>query len=125
MDLKDMKRTPADKKAEQAKYDSPGKIGGDDYSYGTRVHLDHDMLEKLGMDTLPAVGSKVKMNTIAHVAETSEDHRDGGKKRRSMTLQIHHMGVEPHKDEGASDSENTESRNKGIRAAMDAALTKK
>ena len=119
--MADMKRTKADKKAEKAQYDkAPGSIGGEDYGYNTRMTLDHDMLEKMGVKKLPTVGSKMKVHALAHVVSTSEDHSTDGKKRRRVELQMHHMGVAPHRERGTDDD-----TTKGAVDAMSKALEKK
>ncbi len=113
MALVDMKRTPAEKKAEKAKYDSIGPASGDDYPYGLHINLDHEMLSKLGIDKLPAVGDKMHLHAHAHVTEVSEESREGGKKRRSLRLQMRKMQVEPATKPSAAE---------GAKAAMDKAL---
>lgn len=123
----DMKRTKADKKAEREKYDGH-KIGEDDYPYGLSISLDHHSLKKLGMHEgeMPKVGSKIKIHAHAHVKSTSEDSRDSGRKHRRMELELRHIGLE----EGAGKGKNqekgdgdTEQVNKGMKHAMDRAIT--
>jgi hypothetical protein len=81
------------------------------YPYGTRMHLDHDTLEKLGVSKLPAVGKKMRMQARARVVSASENSstNESGKpmKRRSLELQLEHMGLEhdaPQSAEEAVDS---------------------
>jgi hypothetical protein len=83
-----------------------------------RLYLEHHHLEKLGMDKMPAVGSKIKISGLAHVGSTSEDDDPGidGGKRRSMTLHLHKM------DMGTDNSE--ESQKDGMKGAIDKALSK-
>lgn len=116
MAMVDMKRTKAEKKAESSKYDNPVAAGGggDDYPYGLHVTLDHEMLQKLGIDKLPAVGDKMHLQSHAHVTEVSEESHESGKKRRSVRLQMRKMQVEPATKETPAD---------GAKAAMDKALT--
>lgn len=114
MAMVDMKRTKAEKKAESTKYDNAiGPGGQDDYPYGLHVTLDHEMLQKLGIDKLPAVGDKMHLQSHAHVTEVSEESREGGKKRRSVRLQMRKMQVEP---------ATAPSPAEGAKAAMDKAL---
>jgi hypothetical protein len=112
-----MKRTAAEKKARDKSYE--GKIGGDDYPYGLGVSLDHDSLSKLGIHTLPKVGSKIKLHAHAHVKSASEESRDGGQKTRRVELELRHMMLEALKPEHANDEEGNL---KGAKAAMDKAL---
>jgi hypothetical protein len=120
MKLTDMKRTAADKKAEDAKYEGH-KLGGDDYPYGLSISLDHHSLKKLGMhDSLPKVGSKLKLQAHAHVKSAREEMREGGKKHRHVELELRHMAV----DKGGSEADSDEETNKGMKGAIDKALTK-
>jgi hypothetical protein len=117
-----MKRTKADKKAEEEKYSS-NKIGGDDYPYGLSVHLDHHSLKKLGLHgALPKVGSKIPMTAHAHVKSTREENRDG-KMHRSMELELRHMSMEhgEGKNQEKPDGD-TEEMNKGMKKALDKAV---
>jgi hypothetical protein len=68
----------------------------EEYPYNTRMDLDHDQLEKLGIAELPKVGQGVHIHAKAKVHSVSEESRaseDGGKSRRRMGLQITHMRV--------------------------------
>ncbi len=121
--MKDMKRTKADKKAEEERY-TGHKVGQDDYPYGLSVSLDHHSLKKLGIENMPKVGSKVKLHSHAHVKSTREENRDG-KMHRSMELELRHMHIEPGEGTGAEKDGDTEmEHNKGMRAAIDKVLPK-
>lgn len=87
-----------------------------------RLYLEHHHLAKLGMDKMPAVGSKIKISGLAHVGSTSEDQdrMDGGKPRRRMTLHLHQMEMGGDGIEGASE----ESQKDGMKSEIDKALTK-
>lgn len=97
-------RTEADKKAEQARYETmPGDLGGEDYPYGTRVRLDHDTLAKMGINDasqLPKSGAELNVKGKAKVVSTSSEDRDG-EARHSMELQLTHMGMEDGAEEAA------------------------
>ena len=60
-------------------------------SFGARLHLDDDMIEKLGLDSL-AVGDVVSVVAIAKISSTSEfaDEDDSSK---NMTIQLTKMNV--------------------------------
>lgn len=109
-----MKRTKAEKKAESKRFDG---VGGESYPYGLRVRLGHNELEKLGMEGLPKVGSKVHLKSHAHVVSASEDHLDGEEPRRNVELELRHMDIdnskEGHVENPAAD---------GAKSAMDDAL---
>jgi len=98
-----MARTKADVK----NYDKPTVSSPDHekYSYGTRISLDHNDLDKLGIDKLPKVGSAMHLKGKVRVHSASEEHSVGGKKRRRLELQIEHMGLHNGKDEPESAEE--------------------
>jgi hypothetical protein len=122
--MTDMKRTKADKKAEDEKYASH-KMGGDDYPYGLTVSLDHHGLKKLGMhDSLPKVGSKLMLHAHAHVKSAREEMREGGKKHRHVELELRHMAIEhgKGKDPAIARDETDQKKSQGMKKAMDEAL---
>lgn len=66
---------------------------GPRYPYGLCLRLDNDVLEKLGLTSMPAVGSKVMIEAVCEVNSVSQhDSKDGGK-NKSLSLQITDMGV--------------------------------
>lgn len=87
--LVDMKRTAADKKAEQDRWAEP--YSGDDYGYGLSITLDDAAVKKLGVGDLDA-GQKV---TLCAECEITADRVEtlNGKKTRSITLQLHKMAL--------------------------------
>jgi hypothetical protein len=117
----DLKRTPAERKAEQAKYDKPGRIGGDDYGYGLTVRLDHEHLKKLGITKMPKAGDVVHLHSKAHVKSTSEHSEDGGD-RKHMELELRHMSLGAQADDDNTGGDEGESHLAGAKSAMDAAL---
>lgn len=83
--LVDMKRTPADKKAERDKWENP-TTGTDDYGYGLTISLDNTALEKLGV-SVPAAGEAVNM--VAECVVTEDRITTvNGKVERSLSLQL-------------------------------------
>ena len=123
--MTDMKRTAADKKAEEEKY-SGHKLGGEDYPYGLSIRLDHHSLKKLGLHEggLPKVGSKLMLHAHAHVKSAGESSEEGGKMRRHLELELRHMNIEhgaPGKKEMGEDGD-TEKMNKGMKHAIDKAV---
>lgn len=120
--LVDLKRTKKEKHGEK----EPAQIHGpeEDYPYGTRISLQHEELQKLGMsDSLPKVGSVHRLHGLAHVIGVSEDHNEGGKKRRRVELHIRKMALHPHKGEtpGRVPGKHSDAAD-GAKAAMDGAL---
>jgi len=59
------------------------------YPWGLSLTLDDETLEKLGFgDELPDVGAMKDLVARAKVTSVSSNDVDGGKKRRSVSLQI-------------------------------------
>lgn len=83
-----LKRTKADRKKQEERYKVTST--GEDYPYETRLHLDHEMMDKLGIE-MPKVGSEVHIHARARVNSTSHNTENGGKPRKSMSLQMTHM----------------------------------
>lgn len=83
-------------KAEQKKRSSPEKmpeIVGANYPYGLEISLDKGSLEKLGIDSLPKVGKKIRIEAVCEVVGVSQNqHRDS--QDRNVRLQIVKMGCE-------------------------------
>lgn len=112
--LVDLKITKAERKEREERYKKPMPFdGGDAYPYESRLSLNDDMLEKLGIDTLPRTGKKVKIVAECVVTATSENQTTGGyggkdNKNRSLTLQIRKLALDIDND--------------GAKEAIDAAL---
>jgi hypothetical protein len=116
----DLKRTPAERKAEKEKYDKPGHLGGDDYGYGLTVRLDHEHLKKLGVTKMPKAGDTLHIHSKAHVKSTSE-HSEGGGDRKHMELELRHMAIGAQADDDNTDDD-AENNLAGAKSAMDEAL---
>lgn len=84
----------------------------EDYPWGTRIDLNKETLDKLGIKTLPAVGSELviecKVKVIAVRESASE--RDTS---RSIELQITDMDLELDEDE-AGEGELTRGQSKSM-----------
>lgn len=85
-----MKNSKKDKKSSNLAEPSSSH---EDYPYSSRLDLDHEMLEKLGLDKMPKHGTPVTIHAKGKVHRTSEDTNSEGKTRRSMTVQMTHMKV--------------------------------
>jgi hypothetical protein len=66
------------------------------YPWGLRLTLDKETLDKLGIDGLPAVGTKMLLVARAEVKGVSQ-HESDDHESRSVDLQITEMGVESEK----------------------------
>jgi len=66
---------------------------GDEYPHGLRLHLDHESLNKLGMDDMPEVGKEMHVHGKGVVTSVSQ-HKSDKHHDRHVEIQLHHMGVE-------------------------------
>lgn len=62
-----------------------------EFPFGLQVHLDQDSLSKLGIEELPEVGSKMRLNAIVEVSGVSQHETQNDKVRRHVDLQITDM----------------------------------
>ncbi len=95
--LKSIAITKADREKREAAYKDMPKVDVPEYPYETQVRFDHDTLEKIGLDTLPAVGEYMILTARVCVRETAERddvYTPGNHKRRSMSVQIEKMALE-------------------------------
>ncbi|MBX9959475.1 MAG: hypothetical protein K2Y15_05005 [Burkholderiaceae bacterium] len=99
MAMKDLKIT---KKEAKAKSESMviGSPEQERYPYGLRLDLNNDTLEKLGMKSLPAVGTVLMFEAKAKVVGSRQSATEGSE-NRSVELQITHLDLE----EGETDEE--------------------
>lgn len=89
--LLSMELSPAEAKQEVACEPEAPK-----YPWGLCIDLNEDSLKKLGIDTLPEVGSTMSIIARADVQSASESQYNGDKeKRMSLSLQITDMAVAP------------------------------
>lgn len=89
----DLKRTAADKKAEQEKYDASPIGDCDDYPYGLRICLDSATLKKLSLKPLK-VGGRVAISGFADVVSVSMSDGAHGESC-GMDLQITDLDASP------------------------------
>lgn len=82
----------------------------DGYPYGTRITLDSDTLDKLGIKTLPAVGNELMIEAKVRVISVSESDNS-----KSVELQITDMDLENDGDE-VDEGELTRGESKAMQA---------
>lgn len=102
------------KKAKEKNQPMPSLGGEDRYPYGTRIDLDKDSLEQLGIKNLPAVGTEMMIEckvTVIAVRESASQENTS----RSMELQITAMDIEADEDE-VGEGELTRGQSKAIGA---------
>lgn len=81
--------------AEEAKeQNEPAVSEAPKYPWGLCITLNDDSLEKLGVKSLPAVGSQVTIVAKADVSRVSGYQTQGGDSEASLDLQITDMQVE-------------------------------
>jgi hypothetical protein len=102
MALKDMAYTKAEAKEEQA--ESVGMGDPPKYPWCLTLYLNDEVLKKLGMDSMPAVGAELMLVAKVQVTGTSSRQNLGGDPEQCVDLQITEM------DLGASVS-STDERN--------------
>lgn len=83
MNLIDMKHTGTDS-------DSLVASDGDqpDYPWGLTLELNDEVLTKLGLDSLPSVGSSMQLQARVKITSVGENESDSGGKSRHVSLQI-------------------------------------
>ena len=89
-----MKRTAAEKKAQEKRYDKPMASSGDDYGYGLCIQLDKSALEKLGLKPSSFdVGDEVEFEgrgTIKALRQDKSSNYDSS----NVEIQITKLGLE-------------------------------
>jgi len=81
------------KMAEPSMVEKDGPI----YPWGLSLSLDDDALEKLGIDTLPKVGTAQMLIARVEVTSVSSNQGPDKQKRQSVSLQITDLCLEPEK----------------------------
>lgn len=87
--------------AEEAKeYAQPEAGDAPKYPWGLKITLDDDSLAKLGITTLPAVGTKMQFTAVCEVCSSSSYQDQGGEAETSLGLQITGMELSSPQSEG-------------------------
>ena len=98
MSLVSMKRKPEKKddgEKDGACCPSTSDYERPDYPWGTRLTLESEQLEALGLSTaMPALGTKMDIAAIVEVVGSHSEAVDG-KQHRRLELQITEMAVQP------------------------------
>ena len=92
MKLVDMKLTKSEKKKDGPMCSSEYKAP--DYPYGLRLNLDDAQLEKLGIKSLPKVGSTLTITSKATVISARSNSSERGRNERSIELELRQIGVD-------------------------------
>lgn len=112
--LVDMKYTAKEKAERNKGMDAAPaeKYTGPDYPYGLNLTLEHDHLKKLGIGTMPKVGSYVNITARALVTSVRQSESTKGKPNRCVEMQLQKIGVG---DDGPSSA--TEAVDEGLKDA--------
>lgn len=90
---------------EESKEQSGVEVDAPKYPYGLKITLDDGILEKLGITSLPTVGTKMNFTAVAEVCSTSSYQEQSGEAETQLTLQI--TGMELNGSQASSDSQAT------------------
>lgn len=78
--------------AEEAREEyEPTAADAPEYPYGLSLNLDDESLAKLGITTLPAVGTTMTLTARVEVCSTSQYSNRKGENETSLSLQITDM----------------------------------
>lgn len=89
MKLIDMKNADPDQDQEEMSTPTPSA-----YPYGLQLSLDEEVMAKLGIKALPAVGQKMVLQATVEVCATSQYDSKEGEPSQNVSLQITAMGLE-------------------------------
>lgn len=101
MALVNMKMSPEEAKEECG---MPEPADAPEYPWGLTLSLNDESMTQLGMTTLPAVGSKVRITAMATVTSTSADTTQGGETEKRTGLQITDMELASDAGKSAADT---------------------
>ena len=90
--MKNIAMTKAEAKETMMEYTAPKAAEAPKYPYGTTLDLNDDTLSKLGLESLPAVGTEVTIMAKAMVTRVSMYEEQGGAES-CMALQITDMDI--------------------------------
>lgn len=91
MKMHSMKMSKKEKKDSSPRAIGPGD--GPSYPYGLRLSLNDDCLKKLGLKSLPKVGTKMHVMAMGEVCAVSQ-HESENHEDRHVEIQIHELGVD-------------------------------
>ncbi len=92
--MKDMAFTPEEAKEYAGDMCCGPDENGPKYPYGLTIHLCDDSIEKLGITSLPMVGTKVNIMAVAVVTSIEQRQDSKGENETSMSLQITQMDTQ-------------------------------
>lgn len=78
-------------KKEAKEYTQPVAGDAPEYPYGLSISLDEDSMAKLGITSLPKVGTQMEIRALVTVCGTSQYSTQGGEDESNLSLQITDM----------------------------------
>lgn len=78
MALKDLTMTPAEAKETMLGYNATDVKDAPKYPYGTRLDLNDDTLQKLGITKMPSIGDEVAITAVGKVISVNAYEEQGG-----------------------------------------------
>lgn len=83
--------TAAERKAREQEWKKDSPVP--EYEYGLKLRLENLSLKKLGMGTLPKVGTTMRATIEVEVVSVSEHDSTSGRKNRCVELQVTKMAL--------------------------------
>jgi len=94
MHLVNMKKPKLTKEEIKAQTVEPSLVNEDRYPYGLRLRLDQDEIAKISALKTIEAGTMVLIKAVGKVTEVSViDSEDDKRKRRTVEIQIHEIGI--------------------------------
>lgn len=87
----------------ETKTDMPVMPSANEYPYGLCLCLNNDIVKKLGLKEIPAVGAKMKIEAMVEVVRTSESDSKEMGEHKTLDLQITDLGLSANKGVNAKD----------------------
>lgn len=91
---------------ERSEYENGYKMEEPEYPYGLCIDLDDDSMEKLGITTLPEIGTEMTITAKVVVKSVSSSQYEGSDKESRMSLQITDMEIGKSEGKRTSDQAN-------------------
>ena len=89
----DLKLSKADRGGDAAVPSVSGPDEEQEYSYGCTIRLEKPELEKLGILSMPDVGTEYEICGSGKVTNVYESHSEGNKEDKAISIQITHLMV--------------------------------
>lgn len=108
----DMAFTKDEISEEKRKYSANPDPSVPTYPWGLAIRLEQSELDKLGLKTLPQVGSEVHMIAVGKVTGINSNDRSGDKPETCVAIQITMLEVAPEADHPGEKQETVADENR-------------